>query len=86
LKAKQEVDRALWKRHVEYLDKFLKRPSHASEAVRLGIAHRLVRARKMLDNVETPAYVDKLKGTLGAEPISAYVKPAGGRETVSQSN
>ena len=32
LKAKQAVDRKLWKRHVEYLDKFQKRPTHADEA------------------------------------------------------
>lgn len=86
LKAKQEVDRALWKRHVEYLDKFLKRPSHASEAVRLGIAHRLVRARKMLDNVESSAYLDKLKGTLGAEPIAAYTKPAEAKNLSAAAN
>ena len=32
LKAKQAVDRQLWRRHVDYLDKFLKRASHADEA------------------------------------------------------
>src|SRR5690606_33767761 len=32
LKAKQSVDRKLWRRHVEYLDKFQKRASHADEA------------------------------------------------------
>ena len=38
LAAKQKIDRQLWRRHVEYLDKFLKRASHADEAARLGIA------------------------------------------------
>lgn len=72
LKAKQDVDRKLWRRHTEYLDKFLKRPSHASEAERLGIASRLAKARVTLEEVESPAYPGKLSGTLGAEPMEAY--------------
>jgi hypothetical protein len=72
LKAKQEVDRKLWRQHAEYLDKFLKRPSHASEAERLGIASRLAQARVTLESVESPAYPGKLTGTLGAEPLAAY--------------
>ncbi len=42
LAAKQKIDRQLWRRHVDYLDRFLKRASHADEAARLGIADRLV--------------------------------------------
>jgi hypothetical protein len=75
LAAKQQIDRGLWRRHVEYLDKFLKRASHADEAVRLGIAGRLARARKTLDEVESPAYRETLCGTLGAEPIKTYLQP-----------
>jgi hypothetical protein len=73
LKAKQAVDVRLWRRHVDYLDKFIKRASHADESARLGLAHRLVRARKKLDEVESPAYLAALGGTLGAEPIKAYL-------------
>ena len=72
LAAKQKIDRRLWRRHVEYLDRFLKRASHADEAVRLNIAHRLVRARKALDATESPSYLEQLRGTLGAEPIENY--------------
>ena len=46
LAAKQKIDRQIVARHVEYLDKFLKRASHADEAARLGIADRLSRARR----------------------------------------
>ena len=56
LAAKQKIDRQLWRRHVEYLDKFLKRASHADEAARLGIAAKLERARKTLAEVESPDY------------------------------
>jgi len=73
LKAKQSVDRKLWRRHVDYLDKFLKRASHADEAERLGIPNRLVRARKKLEEVESPGYLDTLTGTLGAEPVESYL-------------
>lgn len=73
LRAKQAVDRRLWQRHVEYLDKFLKRASHAEEAVRLGVPHRLARARKKLEDVESPDYLAALAGTLGAEPIDRYL-------------
>jgi hypothetical protein len=73
LKARQSVDKKLWRRHVDYLDKFLKRASHADEAARLGVAGKLEQARKTLEQVESPAYVQKLTGTLGAEPIEAYL-------------
>ncbi len=74
LAAKQKLDRRLWRQHVEYLDRFLKRASHADEAARLGIAGRLSRARKTLEEVEAPAYLEALRGTLGAEPIEAYTR------------
>ena len=73
LKAKQAVDRKLWKRHIEYLDKFQKRPTHIDETIRLNIASRLSHARTMLATVDAAAYLDSLSGTLGAEPIEAYL-------------
>ncbi|MFO1478173.1 MAG: hypothetical protein U1F98_16180 [Verrucomicrobiota bacterium] len=72
LLAKQRIDRNLWRRHVDYLEKFLKRPSHADEAERLGIAARLTRARSRLFQAGSPAYPESLRGTLGAEPIEPY--------------
>ncbi len=73
LAAKQTVDQRLWRRHAAYLERFLKKTSHADEAVRLGIAGRLERSRKMLDEVESPAYLKKLSGTIGAEPMESYL-------------
>ncbi|MGD1087560.1 MAG: hypothetical protein ABR955_02395 [Verrucomicrobiota bacterium] len=73
LTAKQKIDRALWKRHVEYLNHFLRKPSHEDVAANLGIAGRLAGARKILEKVEEPDYLKKLSGTLGAEPIEAYL-------------
>jgi hypothetical protein len=72
LAAKQTVDRRLWRRHVEYLERFLKLTSHTDEAARLLLPHRLVRARKFLEQVESPDHLKTLRGTLGAEPIQKY--------------
>jgi hypothetical protein len=38
----------------------------------MDIASRLTRARKTLEEVESPDYLRKLSGTLGAEPIESY--------------
>jgi hypothetical protein len=73
LAAKQKIDRALWQRHVEYLNAFRRKPSHADEAERLHIADRLTLARQTLAQVESPDYLKKLAGTIGAEPIAGYV-------------
>src|SRR6185312_8669205 len=73
LAAKQKIDRQLWRRHIEYLDKFLKLPSHTDEADRLDILGRLTQARKTFDHVNSPAYLESLRGTLGAEPIEPYM-------------
>jgi hypothetical protein len=72
LAAKQKVDRALWKRHVEYLNNFLRRPNYTDVAENLGIAGRLTQARKTLETVESPDFLKKLAGSLGAEPMEAY--------------
>jgi len=73
LAAKQKIDRALWKRHVEQLNNFLRRPNYADVAEKMKIAERLTAARKTLETVESPDYLKKLAGTLGAEPIEAYL-------------
>jgi hypothetical protein len=73
LKAKQKIDRALWKRHVEYLNQFLRRPNYTDVSENLGIAERLTQARKTLEAVESADYLKKLVGTLGAEPVENYL-------------
>ena len=72
LAAKQKIDRALWKRHVECLNQFLRRPNYTDVSEKLGIAERLTAARKTLEAVESPDYLKKLVGTIGAEPIDVY--------------
>jgi hypothetical protein len=78
LKAKQHIDRRLWHRHLNYLERFLKKSSYADEAARLGIAGRLAHARHIANEVESPTYLKELRGTIGAEPVQAYVRPPAG--------
>ncbi len=73
LKAKQQVDVRLWTRHVEYLERFSKRTSHAEVVDRLGIADRLAQAQETLAKVQSAAYLQNLRGTLGAEPIEKFL-------------
>jgi hypothetical protein len=72
LKAKQELDARLWRRHIEYLEKFLKKDNYVEEAARLGVAARLRSARSTLEQVESPTYLQRLQGSLGVEPIGRY--------------
>jgi len=76
LAAKQAIDRRLWRRHLEYLDRFLKKSSYAEEAERLGIPARLERARNGLSAVDSK--LPSLAGTLGAEPIERFLGKNGG--------
>jgi hypothetical protein len=71
LAAKQKIDRALWKRHIEYLNQFLRKPNHADISGNMQIAERLTRARKLLEEIESPAYLQKLSGQLGVEPVGS---------------
>src|SRR5205814_1398572 len=73
---RQSVERKLWARHVRYLEKFLKRKSHIDEAERLGIAARLSRAAKMLQEVESDDYPERLRGTLGTQPLAPFLSRA----------
>lgn len=74
LSAKQQIDQRLWRRHVDYLSRFLKKSTYADEAARLGIPARLASAKATLAEVEAPTYLQKLRGTLGAEPIEAHLR------------
>ena len=63
----------LWTRHIRYLEKFLKRKTHVDEAERLGIGERLARATKVLQQLEGDDSLDRLRGTIGTEPIGQFL-------------
>jgi hypothetical protein len=69
LTVKQERDVALWTRHTAYLKEFLARPSHADEAARLDLAKRLTWVQERLAEASAPAYLERIHGTIGADPM-----------------
>ncbi len=67
LAAKQRVDERLWRRHVATLDAWLT-ANAAGNGLAAQIRQRRDFAAGELDRVTAPAYLDALRGTLGAEP------------------
>jgi phosphoenolpyruvate carboxykinase (diphosphate) len=72
LEERQDVERKLWTRHIRYLEKFLKRKTHEDEAQRLGISERLSRAIEALNEVESKTYVEKIRGSIGTQPMNQF--------------
>ena len=71
LETKQARDVALWNRNIAYLNMFANRASHHDMAARLDIQNRLQRAKAKLEQVKSAEYIQSLRGTIGADPISA---------------
>jgi hypothetical protein len=70
LRTRQQRDITLWQRHVDYLTTFANDPTTTDDATRLDIAKRLASAKAELARVSTPAYVQSLVGTVGADPMT----------------
>ncbi|MFZ5482916.1 MAG: hypothetical protein ACOZB0_01690 [Pseudomonadota bacterium] len=70
LETKQVRDIALWQRHVDYLAAYAARDSHQDLVARFGILDRLAAAQAKLATVSDPAYLERLSGTLGADPLA----------------
>lgn len=73
LETKQERDIELWKRHNDYLATFMEKEGYEDVAVVLDIQNRLETSRKMLESVQSPDYLDSLKGTIGADTLEACI-------------
>jgi hypothetical protein len=63
LRAKQDIDRALWRRHVASLDAFAQEGGGG-----IDTQERLAQARRQLARVSAPEYLQELVGTIGADP------------------
>jgi hypothetical protein len=70
LETKQQREIQLWQKNCQYLGEFLKSSSHEDVAVRMDIKTRLKEAQDKLEEVQSPDYLDKLKGTIGADTLS----------------
>ena len=69
LEVKQTKDIALWRRHVDSLQRFTELPNYADEVERLNIKQRLTKAIAELARVESPAYLQEMAGMIGADPL-----------------
>jgi hypothetical protein len=65
LQVKQEKDIAMWQRRVTALETFRR---GGLPAVNINIAKRLSIARDQMARVSSPAYLEELQGTIGADP------------------
>jgi len=68
LKAKQRKDIALWKRHMDYLDDYTRNDATADDETHLDLPARRAHTAAELAHVSSPAYLESLVGTLGADP------------------
>jgi hypothetical protein len=69
LVAKQRGEARLWKRHVSYLENYVDQPNLEDTIDRLKLNQRLRHARTKLKEIESPAYLKGLHGTLGVQPL-----------------
>ena len=69
LQSQQVHDIESWKHHVDYLEGFLAKETHASVAKRLDIKSKLERAKHQLTKVSDKDYLASLSGTIGRQPI-----------------
>ncbi|MCQ8103881.1 hypothetical protein NP590_07175 [Methylomonas sp. SURF-2] len=72
LSIKQQRDVALWRRHVEYLDKLLQDGGHPSQSEEGYWQKRRRQAAEKLEKLQSPDYLQALVGTLGADPLAPY--------------
>ncbi len=71
LETKQRRDTALWRRHTEYLETYLRDADNQDIARQMHLDNRLRLAREELQRVTAPEYLDALVGTLGADPLGS---------------
>ena len=69
LSVKQARDIALWTRHVNSLETFAATSEERVKGV--NVEERLSGARENFARVSAPAYLEELKGTIGADPFHA---------------
>jgi hypothetical protein len=68
LRVKQERDIALWQRHAAALEAFRSGPGNVTGA-HINLEERFELVRRELARVGSPAYVEELRGTIGADPF-----------------
>ena len=80
LRVKQERDITLWRRHVRSLEEFRLAEQAFSPRDDIDFESRYALARAQLARVTSPAYLEELVGTIGADPFHGQISPAGSCE------
>lgn len=70
LRTKQERDKALWQRHVAYLNDFVNDDTSSEDVERLKIRERLAWSKKEMERAASVDYLRGLVGTIGADPMN----------------
>ncbi|MGA3293250.1 MAG: hypothetical protein ABSE45_04605 [Candidatus Acidiferrales bacterium] len=73
LRVKQQRDIALWQRHVRSLEEFRAAQQEFPPQDDIDFESRYALARAQLARVTSPAYLDELVGTIGADPFHGQV-------------
>ncbi len=75
LSIKQRRDVALWKRHLDYVDRFIAHHGRQQTFGAVDVVARRRLAEVELTRVRSPEYLHELFGTLGADHLEPRVKP-----------
>jgi phosphoenolpyruvate carboxykinase (diphosphate) len=70
---KQRRDIQLWNRHVAALEHFQRQEKLTSAGAGFAVEERSLEARIELARVNSPAYLDELYGTIGADPFTGQI-------------
>ena len=73
LRVKQQRDIALWQRHVHALEEFRVAEQEFPPQDDIDFESRSALARAQLARVTSPAYLDELVGTIGADPFHSQI-------------
>ena len=68
LRARQSQQATLWRGHLNYADQWLARTPDVDPALRQRVTHQREQARASLSEIESPAYLPSIIGTLGTDP------------------
>ena len=71
LLCKQQRDISLWQRHAEYINSFIRKAGSEDVVSRLNLQELLKQSKSELKRVQSFAYLEELKGTIGADPLSS---------------
>ena len=70
LQHKQQLDVALWQRHVQSLGAFAQQDGYSEDIEKMQISARLQFAKEKLAKAQSPEYLDFLVGTIGADLLA----------------